>query len=342
MSRVNTNRVRNETVLPLGSRRTICKNPESVAVLPGVCRWISFLRLSFVNLPKSGVGLSNRLCSVRPADAFGNKMDVLTATSGFAPVNGLALYYEIHGSGRPLVLIHGGFGAIPLLGPIISDLAKSRRVIAIEVQGHGRTGDIDRPLTFEFLADDVAGILEFLGISQADVMGYSFGAAVGLHVAFAHPGVLRKLVVVTEPMKSDGWFPETLVGFAHLGPGSAAGLKQTPLYSTYASLAPDPTRWEALHDKYHNLLAPAYDWSDRVREMKTPTLLVFGDADAVRLSHPVEFFELLGGGQKDGGWDRSAVGQSRLAILPGATHYDNLSSLLLVPAVNQFLDEPAT
>jgi pimeloyl-ACP methyl ester carboxylesterase len=264
----------------------------------------------------------------------------MPSATGTAPVNGLALYYEIHGSGLPLVLIHGGFGAIPFLGPIVLELAKSRQVMGIELQGHGRTGDIDRPLTFEFLADDVAGLLKYLGIGQADVMGYSLGAAVGLHVAFGHPGALRKLVVVTTPMKSEGWYPETLVGFAQLGPGSAAGLKQTPLYSTYASLAPDPSRWEALHDKYHNLLAPGYGWSERVRSMTMPTLLVFGDSDAVRLSHMVEFYELLGGGQKDGGWDRSGVGPSRLAVLPGATHYDILSSPLLAPAVKKFLDQP--
>jgi pimeloyl-ACP methyl ester carboxylesterase len=178
---------------------------------------------------------------------------------GYARVNGLEMYYEPYGSGFPLVMIHVGFGSTASLDPIVHGLDLTRQVIRIDIQGHGRTADIDRPLKFGYLADDVAGLLMHLGIAQADVMGYSLGGAIALHTAFSHPGAGRKLVVVAEPMKSEGWFPDTRSQFANLGPSSAEYLRHTRLHSAYAEIAPNPSDLEALHNKYDNLLSPSYD-----------------------------------------------------------------------------------
>jgi pimeloyl-ACP methyl ester carboxylesterase len=265
-------------------------------------------------------------------------METPISTSGYAPVNGLSMYYETHGEGPPLVLIHGGFGSTGMLGPIVPTLAGSRQVITYDVQGHGRTGDIDRPLKLDLLADDVAGLLRHLGHAQADVMGYSLGGAIALHTAFHHPDMVRKLVVVAAPMQFSGWFPDTQQAFAQMGPAMAEALKATPLYESYAAIAPNPAAWERLHDKYHDLLSVRYDWSESVAAMTIPTMLVFGDADAVQLSHAVEFFRRLGGGLRDGGWDGSGRSSSRLAILPGVTHYNILASPLLGHIVPPFLD----
>jgi len=262
------------------------------------------------------------------------------SNTGYAPVNGLKMYYEIHGEGMPLIVIHGGFGSTGMLGPVVPQLAKTRQVIAVDMQGHGRTGDIDRPLEFDLLASDIAALAGHLKHSRVDVMGYSLGGAVALHTAINYPDTVRKLVVVSEAFRSDGWYPEVLAGFKRLGTQSAEQLRHTPLYSAYCAVSPNPEDWSALHDKYRCLLAPEYDWSDDVAGMDTtPALIVFGDADAIQPSHAVEFFELLGGGRRDGGWDGSGIPKSRLAILPGETHYNLLSAPLLSPIVAAFLDE---
>ena len=260
--------------------------------------------------------------------------------TGYAPVNGLKLYYEIHGTGEPLILLHGGVGATDMFAEILPALSKARRVILVDLQAHGRTADIDRPLSQEAMADDIAALIKHLEMPRADVMGYSLGGGVALRTAIQHPDVVRKLVLLSTAFKRDGWYPEIRAGMAQMGPGAAEPMKQTPMYQLYARVAPRPADWPVLLTKLGDMMRKDYDWSREVAAIKAPTLLVFGDADAVSPAHAVQFFELLGGGQKDGGWDGSGVSKARLAILPGLTHYNVFSSPALPSAVTPFLDAP--
>jgi pimeloyl-ACP methyl ester carboxylesterase len=260
--------------------------------------------------------------------------------SGYAPVNSLKLYYEIHGSGEPLILLHGGLGAGDMFTPMMPALSQHRQVITVDLQAHGRTADIDRPITFEAMADDIAGLAKYLGIAKADVMGYSLGGGVALRTAVQHPDLVKKLVLVSVAFRRDGWYPEIVAGMSQVGAASAEPMKQTPMYQMYSRLAPRPADWSVLLAKVGDLLRKDYDWSSDVAGLKMPTLLIYGDADAVRTAHAVQFFELLGGGKKDGGWDGSGITTARLAILPGLTHYTVFSSPLLPATVTPFLDAP--
>jgi pimeloyl-ACP methyl ester carboxylesterase len=255
--------------------------------------------------------------------------------SGYAPVNGLKLYYEIRGSGEPLVLLHGGVVGITMFGQNLDLLSQQRKVIAVELQGHGHTADIDRPLSYEAMADDVAGLLKYLGIDKADVMGYSLGAGVALQTAIRHPEVVRKLVIVSAAFRRDGFYPEVLAAFDQMGPSAGEPMKQSPLAKMYPNVD-----WSRLFAKLGDLLRKDYDWSKEVSAIKAPTMLVFADADAVRLAHAVEFYGLLGGGRGDAGFDGSKRPVDELAVLPGLTHYNISSSPALSAAVVPFLDAP--
>jgi pimeloyl-ACP methyl ester carboxylesterase len=267
--------------------------------------------------------------------------DMSTASkSGYAPVNGLKMYYEAYGSGQPLILLHGGLGAIEMFSGILPALSKGRQVIAVDLQAHGRTADIDRPLSYQAMADDVAALIRYLKLEKADVMGYSVGGEVAVRIAIQHPEVVRKAVVVSAAFRRDGWYSDVLKEMAKTGADSAAKMKQTPIHQLYSQLAPKPEDWSVLHTKLGEMLRQDYDWSKDISAIKAPVLLVFGDADAVRTAHAVQFFELLGGGKKDGGWDGSRISDARLAILPGLTHYTIFSSPELAAVVGPFLDAP--
>lgn len=256
------------------------------------------------------------------------------AESGYADVNGLKLYYEVYGAGRPLVLLHGGFAVISMFGPLLPALAETRQVIAVEMQAHGHTADIDRPLTFEQMADDTAALITHLGLKTADVLGYSLGGGVALQTAIRHPDIVRKLVVVSAPYKRDGWYPEVLIGMEALNAEMMTG---TVLYQAYTSVAPHPKDWSKLTDKTRQLLGQAYNWAQDVAAIKAPTLIVVGDADSVSPAHAVEMFGLLGGGQADGTIREAPP--VHLAVLPGTTHYTILNRLdLLLPIMRTFLD----
>ena len=256
----------------------------------------------------------------------------------YADVNGLSLYYEEHGSGRPLVLLHGGLSAASMYAPIMPVLAAGRRVIAVDLQAHGYTADVDRPLRWETLADDVAGLIRHLGLAQADLMGYSLGATTALRTAIQHPGLVRRMVIVSAACRRDGWYPESLAGMDQMGSGLAEMLKQSPLYEMYSRAAPRVQDWPVLLDKTGDLLRRDYDWSAEIARITAPVMLVYADADAVRPAHIVEFYALLGGGRQDANWDGSARPVARLAILPGHTHYDIFGSADLPAAVIPFLD----
>lgn len=259
---------------------------------------------------------------------------------GYAPVHGMKMYYEIHGQGQPLILIHGGLGSSGMFDAILPELSKGHKVIAVDLQAHGRTADVDRPLSYEAMADDVAELIRHLGIPAAVVMGYSVGGEVALRTAIQHPDVVRKLVIVSATYRRDGWYPEILAGESQLNPQTAEQMKQTPIYQSYAQIAPRPQDWPVLCGKLGNMFRQDYDWSADVGKIKLPVLLAFGDADAVRTASAVQFFELLGGGQRDGGWDSSGMSHARLAILPGTTHYTIFSSPQLSGVVTRFLDTP--
>ncbi len=266
--------------------------------------------------------------------------DAVKGNGRYADVNGIKLYYELHGSGKPLVLLHGGLGAIEMFGPNLPALAKGRQVIAIDLQGHGRTADIDRPLSVQFMADDVAALIKHLGLQRTDIMGYSLGGGVALQTAIRHPEVVNKLVLVSTPFRRNGFYPDILAQQGQVTAAAAERMKQTPMYQMYASLAPRPEDWGRLLGKIGEAMKNDFDFSNEIRSLKATTLVVAGDADIFPPAHAVEMFALLGGGQRDGGWDGSGRPKSRLAILPGVTHYTMGSDPALAPVAIAFLDEP--
>ncbi len=239
-----------------------------------------------------------------------------TPQTGYASVNGLNMYYEMHGSGGvPVVLLHGAYMSTGAMQWLLSDLARSRQVIAVDLQGHGRTADVDRPLQYEQMADDVAVLMDHLGIDQADITGYSMGGGVGLQLAIRHPEHVRKLVAMSAGYRLDGMYPEVIAGIAEITPEVFYG---TPWYDeNYAAVAPRPEDFPVLVEKLKQLDAEEFDWSQEIKGIAAPTLLVFGDADVLRPEHMVELFGLLGGGVPG---DLTGLPSSRLAILPGTTH----------------------
>lgn len=259
----------------------------------------------------------------------------ITVESGYAPVNGLQLYYEVRGTGEPLILLHGGVVGIVMFGPNLEALAQGRRVIAVELQGHGRTLDIDRPLSYQAMADDVAALMRHLDIPRADVMGLSMGGGVALQTAIRHRHLVRRLVVVAAPCKRAGWFPEVLAEFDRMGPAQGEPMRRSPFAERYPHID-----WPALFGKIGDLQRRDYDWSEEVRAIRAPAMLVFADGDAVRPDHVVEFFSLLGGGLRDAGLDGSHRPTARLAVLPGLTHYEIASSPAVAAAVAPFLEAP--
>lgn len=263
-----------------------------------------------------------------------------SAQTGYADVNGLHMYYEMHGEGQPLVLLHGGFGTTGMFGDLLTLLATQRQVIAVDLQAHGRTADIDRPMRYELMADDVAALIRHLGLPQADVMGYSLGGGTALRTAIQHPDLVRKLVVVSSPFSRSGWYPQIAAEMAQMNAISAEFLKQTPLYQAYVAVAPQPENFATLCDKLGDLLSQNYDWSTEVAALPMPVMIAIGDADSISPAYAAQFFALLGGGQRDGGWDFSGVSKSRLAIVPATTHHTIFSSPLLASLVLPFLDAP--
>jgi pimeloyl-ACP methyl ester carboxylesterase len=284
-------------------------------------------------MPRVGSSLSFAILFAVSLVASAQTPGGTAVQSGYAPVDGLKMYYEIHGQGDPLVLIHGGVVGISMFGGNVDALANGRKVIAVELQGHARTADIDRPLSFESLADEVAALVKNLGLQRVDVMGYSLGGGVALQVAIRHPEIVRKLIVVSAPCKRQGMFPEVLAAFDHMGPGAGEMMKQSPLAKMY----PD-VNWATLFTKLGKMLTQDYDWSQQVAAIKAPTMLVFADADAVRPEHIVELYKLLGGGQRDAGLDGSGRSVNQLSILPGETHYSMSATPALAATVAPFLN----
>jgi pimeloyl-ACP methyl ester carboxylesterase len=272
-----------------------------------------------------------------------NGEDVQAPGAGnYAEVNGLNMYYEIHSTGEPpLVLLHGAYMTIDAMGEVVPELAKIRQVIALELQGHGRTADIDRPLSYEQMADDVAALVDHIGIEDADIFGYSMGGGVALQVAIRHPDVVRKLVVASVSYTSDGMHPELLAMFPTITPEVFAG---SPIEEAYLRIAPNPEDFPTLVAKLKRLDMEPYAWPpEDIQGISAPTLFIIGDSDAIRPEHAVELFRLLGGGVPG---DLAGLPKSQLAVLPGTTHFVPPGSAVLdragwlLPMIGEFLDAP--
>jgi pimeloyl-ACP methyl ester carboxylesterase len=263
------------------------------------------------------------------------------AQTGYAPVGDLDMYYEVHGSGPPLILLHGAYMTIDMMEPILSGLARTRRVIAVEQQGHGRMADVARPITYEQMADDTAGLLRHLEIDNADVVGYSMGGGIALQLAIRHPSPVRKLVVASASFTSDGMHAAALEMFPSITPELFAG---SPIEEAYLRTAPNPGDFPKLVEKLKGLDTTDFAWpAQDIRAIAAPTLIVVGDSDGVRLEHAVELFELRGGGVMG---DLAGLPQSQLAVLPGTAHFIPAGSGLLDRAewllamIPPFLDAP--
>lgn len=256
---------------------------------------------------------------------------------GYAPVNGLKMYYEVHGTGKPLVLLHGAFNTIDMVfGTLIPELAKTRRVIAVELQGHGRTADIDRPFSFESLADDVAALLKYLKIDSADIFGYSMGGVTAWQVAIRHPEVVRRLIITSAVYKYEGWTRETRAIMPTLTPEM---FEPTPIKTEYDRLAPDPKHWTQFINKMKKFVTTPYDFgADKIKSLNQPTLIIAADGDGVSPEHAVEMFRLRGGGYMV---DFGPAPKVQLAIFPGNSHISVMMQKdWLVSMITPFLDAP--
>ncbi|MEX2124683.1 MAG: alpha/beta hydrolase [Woeseia sp.] len=242
--------------------------------------------------------------------------------NGHVEVNGVNYYYEVHGEGEPLLLLHGGLGSIDMFGPVLPILAEHRQVIGVDLHGHGRTALGERKISLIDMGDDLSVLLTELGYNQVDVLGYSLGGGVGFRLAVQHPETVRRLALVSAPFAQDGFFPEMLPQQASVNAGMAEAMKDTPMYQSYKAVAPHPEEFPQLLDRMGELMRKPYDWSEDVKKLEMPVMLVYGDSDMIRPEHIVEFYQLLGGGLKDAGWMREHMSQNRLAILPDLTHYE--------------------
>ncbi|GGK81404.1 alpha/beta fold hydrolase [Mangrovihabitans endophyticus] len=258
----------------------------------------------------------------------------------YANVNGIELYYETHGAGRPLVLLHGGLGSGEMFAPILPTLAADRQVVLPDLQGHGRTADIERPLDVRVMGDDIAALIDHLGLDRPDVVGYSLGGAVAMQVAFHHPDRVGRLVAASAGIRRDAAYPDILEQQGQVNAGAAEFMKATPMYELYQRVAPRPEDFPRLLDKIGEALAQDFDFTDQVRSLTVPTMIVAGDADMCPPSHFVEAFQLLDGGLRDGGWQGEGrpTGGHALAILPGLTHYNLAISPLFAAVTRDFLE----
>jgi pimeloyl-ACP methyl ester carboxylesterase len=262
----------------------------------------------------------------------------------YVEVNGINLYYETHGAGQPMMLLHGGLASSEMFGPILPTLADHHQVIAVDLQGHGRTADIDRPIELGLIADDIAALIDHLGLDRPDVVGYSFGGGVAFHTAVKYPAKVRKLVMAAANIRTDAIYAEMRVQQGQVNAAAAEFMKDTPMYQLYQKVAPRPEDFARLLDKMGALMAKDFDYTEEVRGLEVPTLIVAADADMAPPSHYVEVFKLLDGGLRDGGWmgEGRPAGGHALAILPGLTHYNVGTSPLFAAVTLDFLDKEAS
>ncbi len=262
--------------------------------------------------------------------------------SGRIEVDGIQYHYQIRGQGAPLLLLHGGLGSTDMFAPIMPTLAAKRQIVGVDLHGHGRTPLGSRPIDMVTMGADMAVILKKLGYGPVDVMGYSMGAGVAFQLAVQHPQQVRRLVLVSGSFAKDGFYPEMMEAQAQVSSKMAEAMKDTPMYQSYAAVAPNPGDFPKLLDAIGDMMKKPFDWSADVPKLTMPVMLVYGDSDMYRPEHVVKFYQLLGGGLKDAGWQRENMARNRLAILPGLTHYDIFLSPQLPATVLPFLDGKAS
>jgi pimeloyl-ACP methyl ester carboxylesterase len=261
-------------------------------------------------------------------------------TGAYADVNGINLYYETHGTGRPLILLHGGLMSGEMFEPILPALAERHRVIAVDLQGHGRTADVDRPIDIRLMADDIAALIDHLELDRPDLVGYSLGGGVAFFTAVKYPQKVGRLVMGSAHIRRDAIPPEMLAQQAQVSSAAVEFMKDTPMYQLYQRVAPRPEDFGRLLDKIGEAMGKDFDVTEEVRGLQVPTMLVCADADMAPPSHYVEAFKLLDGGLRDGGWmgEGRPKGGHALAVLPGLTHYNLGVSPLFAAVVLDFLD----
>jgi pimeloyl-ACP methyl ester carboxylesterase len=270
--------------------------------------------------------------------AQANPAKAMPVKSAYASVNGLKLYYEVYGTGKSIVLLHGAFNTIDMaFGALIPQLSKTRQVIAAEMQGHGRTADIDRPFSFESMADDVAAMLQQIGIDSSDVLGYSMGGEIAWQLAIRHPKVVRKLIIVSSVYKYEGWSQETRSILPMLTPEM---FEPTPIKKEYDRLAPDPKHFKDFVNKMKKFVTTSFDFgADKIKAIKSPTLIIAADGDGVTPEHAVEMYRLRGGKYMV---DFGPSPTTQLAIYPGASHISVMMQTDWINSiVSAFLDGPA-
>lgn len=259
-------------------------------------------------------------------------------TSGYVEANGVNYYYEIHGEGEPLLLLHGGLGTLDMFAPMFPMLSERRQVIAVDLHGHGRTVLGDRPIDLVAQGDDMDVVLEKLGFGEVDAFGYSLGGGVAFQMAVRHPDRVRRLALLSTGFSTDGFYPEMRPQQGAVSGAMADAMKGTPMYESYMAVAPKPEDFPRLLDAMGAWMQQEFDWSDDVRKLAMPVMLVYGDSDMFRPEHVVEFYQLLGGGLRDAGWQRENMSQNRLAIIPDNTHYDVFLAPELPQTVLPFLN----
>lgn len=265
-------------------------------------------------------------------DSLSGKALPASAT-GYADVNGLKMYYEVYGKGKPLVLLHGSYMTIPLNWSNIIPYFTDRKVIVAEMQGHGRTRDISRKISYESIADDVSGLLKHLKIDSADILGYSMGGGIAYQLAIRHPDQVRRLIVLSGSYRHDGWWPDVEKMYSTI---NADMFKGSPIEKQYDSLGNDPKHFPEFVKKVIQIDLEPYDWSKEVKAIKAPLFQIIGDADGIRYEHALELYTALGGGKMG---DIHGLPKSRLAIVPGTTHIGIMYRMdWLTPMINDFLD----
>ena len=266
-----------------------------------------------------------------------------SGTGEYAAVNGINLYYETHGSGRPMILLHGGLGSGEMFGPTLPALAAGHRVFVVDLQGHGRTADIDRPIDISLMADDIGALIDHLGLEKPDLVGYSLGGGVAFWTAVKYPEKVGRLVMASANIRRDAIPPEMLAQQSQVNAAAAGFMKDTPMYELYQRVAPRPEDFPRLLDKIGESMSKDFDFSEELRTIKVPTILVCADADMAPPSHYVEAFKLLDGGLRDGGWagEGRPRGGHALAVVPLTTHYNLAISPLFAAVTLEFLDGQA-
>jgi pimeloyl-ACP methyl ester carboxylesterase len=280
---------------------------------------------------------TSKLALIAPIFCLSTVSAAAKPTAGQASIKGIDYAYEVRGKGEPLLLLHGGLMSFDMFDSVMP-LFKGRQVIAVDLQGHGRTTLGSRPIRCEAIADDIDTILQHLGRAQVDVLGYSFGGCVALRLAIQHPDRVRRLVLVSTAYSNDGWYPEMAVQQKQVGAAMAPMMTETPMYKTYKAVAPKPDEFPRLLDAMGEFMRQKYDWPAEVAKLKMPVMLAFGDADMIRPEHQVKFYQLLGGGLKDAGWNRENMPKNRLAIIPDMTHYEAFASNRAAATVLPFLN----